>query len=224
MCVCTRCFSAYTVCVIKRTSINLDLELVAEARGIFGTKNTTDMVHTALREVVRREKLKALSKMRFDHMPDGWWDELERGEHWPDDDDRRWSSPIRAHGRADIVIRSSTLTSRGWLRQEKSRLAMSCGSSSSSTQDHGQFVHYAGGLTPCRAPRSARVSGVGARRVRDLRPSRPPTSPASAVPRSTCRRGCRARGAPRAPLRPPFRADRGSDGPARARIAPLGSL
>ena len=65
----------------------LDLELVAEARGIFGTKNTTDTVHTALREVVRREKLKALSKMRFDHMPDGWWDELERGEHWPDDDD-----------------------------------------------------------------------------------------------------------------------------------------
>ena len=87
MCVYTGRSYAYTLRVIKRTSINLDLDLVAEARGIFGTKNTTDTVHTALREVVRREKLKALSKMRFDHMPDGWWDELERGEHWPDDDD-----------------------------------------------------------------------------------------------------------------------------------------
>ena len=59
MCVYTRRVSAYTLCVIKRTSINLDLELVAEARGIFGTKNTTDTVHTALREAVRREKAQA---------------------------------------------------------------------------------------------------------------------------------------------------------------------
>ena len=55
-------FSAYILCVIKRTSINLDLELVAEARGIFGTKNTTDTVHTALREAVRRERLKRASR------------------------------------------------------------------------------------------------------------------------------------------------------------------
>jgi Arc/MetJ family transcription regulator len=73
--------------VIKRTSINLDLDLVAQAREVLGAKNTTDTVHTALRETVRRRLLERLSKRRFDHMPDEWWDELERGEHWPDDDD-----------------------------------------------------------------------------------------------------------------------------------------
>ncbi len=48
--------------MIKRTSINLDLDLVAEAREILGTKNTTDTVHAALREAVRREKLKRLAE------------------------------------------------------------------------------------------------------------------------------------------------------------------
>ncbi len=71
--------------MIKRTSINLDLELVAEARGIFGTKNTTDTVHTALREAVRRERLARLAKRRFDHMPWGWWDDLEREEEEDED-------------------------------------------------------------------------------------------------------------------------------------------
>jgi Arc/MetJ family transcription regulator len=76
---------AYAPRVIKRTSINLDLDLVAQAREILGTNNTTDTVHTALRDAVRRERLKRLTEMRFDHMPDGWLDELRRGEHWPDD-------------------------------------------------------------------------------------------------------------------------------------------
>jgi Arc/MetJ family transcription regulator len=66
--------------VIKRTSINLDLELVAEARGVLGTKNTTDTVHAALRDAVRRERLKQAAALRFDHMPWGWWDDLEREE------------------------------------------------------------------------------------------------------------------------------------------------
>jgi len=64
--------------VIKRTSINLDLGLVAEAREILGTKNTTDTVHTALRDAVRRERLERLTEIRFDHMPEGWLDELRR--------------------------------------------------------------------------------------------------------------------------------------------------
>jgi Arc/MetJ family transcription regulator len=78
---------AYTLYMIKRTSINLDLELVAEARKALGTKTATDTVHTALRGVVRREQLKRVAELRFDHMPDEWWDEMERGEHWPGDDD-----------------------------------------------------------------------------------------------------------------------------------------
>jgi Arc/MetJ family transcription regulator len=78
---------AYSVIVIRRTSINLDLDLVDQARGILGTKTTTDTVHTALRETVRRELLKRLLERRFDHMPEGWLDELRRGEHWPEDED-----------------------------------------------------------------------------------------------------------------------------------------
>ena len=48
--------------VIKRTSLNLDLELVAEAREVIGSNGTTDKVHRALEEVVRQEKLRRLAE------------------------------------------------------------------------------------------------------------------------------------------------------------------
>jgi Arc/MetJ family transcription regulator len=67
--------------------MNLDLGLVAQARDVLGTNTTTDTVHTALREAVRRERLRRLTEMRFDHMPDGWLDEERRGEHWSDVDE-----------------------------------------------------------------------------------------------------------------------------------------
>ena len=51
--------------MIKRTTMNLDAELVAQAREVLHTKNTTDTVHSALREVVRRERLKRLSQRDF---------------------------------------------------------------------------------------------------------------------------------------------------------------
>jgi Arc/MetJ family transcription regulator len=87
MCVLSSDLHAYSVIVIRRTSINLDLDLVDQARGILGTKTTTDTVHTALREAVRRERLERLLTWRFGHMPEGWLDEERRGEHWPDDED-----------------------------------------------------------------------------------------------------------------------------------------
>ncbi len=40
---------------VKRTSLNLDLKLVAEARDELGTKNTTDTVHAALEVASRPE-------------------------------------------------------------------------------------------------------------------------------------------------------------------------
>ena len=52
--------------VIRRTSLNLDLDLVARARGVLGTSGTTDTVHGALEEVVRREKLRRLAEWTFD--------------------------------------------------------------------------------------------------------------------------------------------------------------
>jgi Arc/MetJ family transcription regulator len=38
------------------------LELVAQAREVLKTKNTTDTVHGALRDVVRRERLRRLGE------------------------------------------------------------------------------------------------------------------------------------------------------------------
>jgi Arc/MetJ family transcription regulator len=48
--------------MVRRTTINLDSELVADAREVLKTKNTTDTVHDALRAVIRRERLKRLGE------------------------------------------------------------------------------------------------------------------------------------------------------------------
>ncbi|MHB1243395.1 MAG: type II toxin-antitoxin system VapB family antitoxin [Gaiellaceae bacterium] len=52
----------------RRTSLNLDTDLVAEARGILETKGTTDTIHRALADVVRRERLRRLAEERFDDL------------------------------------------------------------------------------------------------------------------------------------------------------------
>jgi Arc/MetJ family transcription regulator len=52
--------------MVRRTTINLDTELVADAREVLKTRNTTDTVHDALREVVRRERLKRLSEWELE--------------------------------------------------------------------------------------------------------------------------------------------------------------
>ncbi len=52
--------------MVTRTTINLDMELVAQARGVLGTGNTTDTVHAALRDVVRRDRLRRLSEREWD--------------------------------------------------------------------------------------------------------------------------------------------------------------
>ncbi len=54
--------------MVKRTTINLDTELVAQAREALQAKNTTDTVHTALREVVRRDRLRRLAEWDFGGM------------------------------------------------------------------------------------------------------------------------------------------------------------
>jgi Arc/MetJ family transcription regulator len=48
--------------MVRRTTINLDSELVTQARDVLKTANTTDTVHGALREVVRRERLRRLAE------------------------------------------------------------------------------------------------------------------------------------------------------------------
>jgi len=72
--------------MIKRTSLNLDLDRVAQARKVLRTRTTTETVHRALDEVIRQEALKRLS----DWTPDLTLEELERlrqprfpAEEWP---------------------------------------------------------------------------------------------------------------------------------------------
>lgn len=48
--------------MIKRTSLNLDLDLVARAREILDTSTTTDTVHRALEDVIRRDALQRLAE------------------------------------------------------------------------------------------------------------------------------------------------------------------
>lgn len=72
--------------MIKRTSLNLDLDLVSRARDVLDTRTTTDTIHRALEEVVRREALRRLAEWR----PDMTLEDLERlrrgwfpTEEWP---------------------------------------------------------------------------------------------------------------------------------------------
>ena len=48
--------------MIKRTSLNLDLDLVAQARDVLDTRTTTETIHRALDEVVRRQAMKSLAR------------------------------------------------------------------------------------------------------------------------------------------------------------------
>jgi hypothetical protein len=65
--------------MVKRTSLNLELDLVEEARGVLGTRGTTDTIHKALEEVVRRERLHRLTARDFSELTP---EALERLRTW----------------------------------------------------------------------------------------------------------------------------------------------
>jgi Arc/MetJ family transcription regulator len=58
--------------------MNLDTELVAEARDVLGTSGTTDTVHRALSEVVLRQRRKRAASLRFDDLTPEALEELRR--------------------------------------------------------------------------------------------------------------------------------------------------
>lgn len=66
----------HIVANVRRTSLNLDLELVEQARAELGTKTTTETIHAALRQVIRGHALERLAGWRFDHLPDDWLDRV----------------------------------------------------------------------------------------------------------------------------------------------------
>ena len=49
----------------KRTTLNLDTELLDEAAVILATEGNTETIHAALRDVVRRARLRRLAKRDF---------------------------------------------------------------------------------------------------------------------------------------------------------------
>jgi Arc/MetJ family transcription regulator len=70
--------------MIKRTSLNLDMSLVDEAREVLGARGTTETVNKALAEVVRQDKLRRLTERVFDVDNDeieaAWNDEIDVDE------------------------------------------------------------------------------------------------------------------------------------------------
>ena len=68
--------------VIKRTSINLELDLVAAAREVLGSNGTTDTVHRALEAVVRQEKLRRLAEHDFSELTPEKLRELRATRTW----------------------------------------------------------------------------------------------------------------------------------------------
>ena len=52
--------------MVKRTSLNLDLDLLNDAKDVLDTRETTETIHRALAEVVRQARLRSLSARRFD--------------------------------------------------------------------------------------------------------------------------------------------------------------
>ncbi len=49
----------------KRTSLNLDLDLVAEAKRVLKTGGTTETIHRSLEAVVRQARLQRLARRRI---------------------------------------------------------------------------------------------------------------------------------------------------------------
>ncbi len=68
--------------MIKRTSLNLDLELVGEARDVLGSNGTTDTIHRALEDVVRRERLRRLAAEPFEDLTPEALAELRKPRSW----------------------------------------------------------------------------------------------------------------------------------------------
>lgn len=64
--------------MIKRTNINLDMELIAQAARELGTRRTTDTVHHALREVVARGKRLRLAERDFEDLTPEALDAMRR--------------------------------------------------------------------------------------------------------------------------------------------------
>jgi Arc/MetJ family transcription regulator len=65
--------------VVKRTNINLDMELVEQAAYELGTHRTADTVHEALRDVIARARRARLAQRDFEDLTPESLDATRRG-------------------------------------------------------------------------------------------------------------------------------------------------
>jgi Arc/MetJ family transcription regulator len=68
----------YDLAMVRRTNINLDMDLVSEAARELGTQRTTDTVHHALREVVARGRRARLARRDFEDLTPEALEEMRR--------------------------------------------------------------------------------------------------------------------------------------------------
>ena len=54
--------------MVRRTNVNLDMDLIAQASAELGTHRTTDTVHEALREIVARARRVRLAQRDFEDL------------------------------------------------------------------------------------------------------------------------------------------------------------
>lgn len=66
--------------MIKRTSLNLDMELVGQAANILGTTRTTDTVNGALQEIVDRDLRQRVLDHDFSNLTLDKIKDIRRGE------------------------------------------------------------------------------------------------------------------------------------------------
>ena len=66
---------------MARTTLNLDADLVADARRVLGAKSVTETIHLALGHVIRQQRLDSLAKRDFSALTPEMLDRLRgRGD------------------------------------------------------------------------------------------------------------------------------------------------
>jgi len=67
---------------LERAYLDLDLDLVGQAREVLGSNGTTETVHRALEEVVRQEKLRWLAERDFSELTPEVLERLRATRTW----------------------------------------------------------------------------------------------------------------------------------------------
>lgn len=73
----------------RHTTLNLDIDLIDEARRVLGTGQATETIHRALQEVIDREKRRRLLDLGTGELTPERLDEMRRNHSFDVPDGRR---------------------------------------------------------------------------------------------------------------------------------------